>query len=53
MLIACSIFRQKLPCWLSCFISTRVLDVNNRLLRTSEFLLSQLCSLCHDSLQLH
>ena len=39
MLIACSTFRQKLQCWLSCLISTRVLNIKN--LEISEFLMSQ------------
>jgi len=29
ILIACSVFREKLPCWLSCLIWTRVLDFKN------------------------
>jgi len=29
MLVACSIFQQKLPCLLSCLISTQVLHVKN------------------------
>ena len=48
MLIACSILRQKLPCWLSCLISTRVLDVQN-IQNFCVFNVSS-CLLCHNRL---